>query len=203
MLKGMSAEYLLHRTHRVRPGESVLVHAAAGGVGSLLCQWARALGAKVIGTVSNEEKARIARDHGCEAPIVTADYRFAQAVLDQTGGRGADVIYDGLGRAAMQENLAALASCGHWVSYGQASGPLDPVAPEALSAKSVTLSRPVLFHYTAQRAALAEIAQRTFDALRQGTIRVQAPRRYPLAAAAEAHRDLEGRRTTGALVLLP
>jgi NADPH:quinone reductase-like Zn-dependent oxidoreductase len=203
MLKGMTAAYLLHRTHRVRAGETLLVHAAAGGVGLLLCQWARALGAKVIGTVSSEEKARVARQHGCELPLIARDYRFAPAVKAATGGRGADVIYDGLGRDAMAENLDALASCGHWVSYGQASGPLPPIPPEALAAKSVTLSRPVLFHYTAERSALNEIAQQTFEALREGVIRVDGQHRYPLAAAAEAHRALEGRRTTGSLVLLP
>ena len=203
MLKGMTAEYLLHRTHRVRPGETVLVHAAAGGVGLLLCQWAKALGARVIGTVSSDDKARLARAHGCDAPIVSRDYRFAEQVRQLGNGRGADVIYDGLGRAAVAENLDALALCGHWVSYGQASGPLDPVPAESLSAKSVTLTRPVLFHYTSERATLNEIATRLFEALRQGTIRVAVNHRYPLAAAAEAHRDLEARRTTGSIVLLP
>jgi NADPH:quinone reductase-like Zn-dependent oxidoreductase/uncharacterized protein YndB with AHSA1/START domain len=203
MLKGMTAEYLLHRTHRVRAGDTVLVHAAAGGVGLFLCQWAKALGAQVIGTVSSEDKARLARAHGCEAPIVTRDHRFARAVREATGGRGADVIFDGLGRAAAEENLDALALCGHWVSYGQATGPLEAMAPERLSAKSATLSRPVLFHYTAQRPALAEIAGRVFTALRDGVLRVDVRHRYPLAAAAQAHRDLEARRTTGPLVLLP
>src|SRR5216683_1799531 len=203
MLKGMTAAYLLHRTHRVRAGETVLVHAAAGGVGLFLCQWARALGARVIGTVSSEDKARLARANGCDLPLVGRDYRFAAAVRDATNGRGADVIYDGLGRAAMAENLEALALCGHWVSYGQASGPLPPVDPKTLAAKSVTLSCPVLFHYTTERTALNEIAQQTFEALRARVIRVEVRHRYPLAAAAEAHRDLEDRRTTGPLLLLP
>ena len=203
MLKGMTAAYLLHRTHRVRAGETVLVHAAAGGVGLFLCQWAKALGARVIGTVSSEDKARLARANGCELPLVAGDYRFAAALKAATGDRGADVIYDGLGQAAMDENLEALSLCGHWVSYGQASGQLPPIAPEALAAKSVTLSRPVLFHYTADRPKLNEIAQQTFEALRAGVIRVEVRHRYPLAAAAEAHRDLEGRRTSGPLLLLP
>jgi NADPH:quinone reductase-like Zn-dependent oxidoreductase len=203
MLKGMTAEYLLHRTHAVRRGETVLVHAAAGGVGLLLCQWAKALGARVVGTVSSEDKARLARAHGCDTPIIARDYRFAEQVRQASQGRGADVIYDGLGRAAVQENLDALAMCGHWVSYGQASGPIDSIAAETLSAKSVTLTRPVLFHYTAERATLNAMASRLFEALRAGTLEVELRHRYPLAAAAEAHRDLEARRTTGSIVLLP
>src|SRR5688500_2378574 len=141
MLKGMSAEYLLHRTQRVRPGDTVLVHAAAGGVGLFLCQWAKALGARVIGTVSSEEKAQLAADNGCDHPIVTRDYRFSDAVKRFTGGNGASVIFDGLGQAAAKENFAALALRGHWVSYGQASGALQPVS---LGHKSGTLSQPVL-----------------------------------------------------------
>ena len=152
MLKGMTAEYLLHRTHRVRSGETVLVHAAAGGVGLLLCQWAKALGARVIGTVSTDAKARAARAAGCDAVIVGRDYRFAAAVHDATAGRGADVIYDGLGQAAARENLDALAMCGHWVCYGQASGPVDRLSVESIDQKSATFSSPVLFHYTAERA---------------------------------------------------
>ncbi|MFN0159693.1 MAG: quinone oxidoreductase family protein [Burkholderiales bacterium] len=201
MLKGMTAEYLLHRTYRVRPGTRVLVHAAAGGVGLLLCQWAKALGALVIGTVSSEEKARLARANGCDYPIVATGYRFAREVRELTGGRGAEVIYDGLGREAAAENLEALATTGHWVSFGQASGAHEQL-PD-LGAKSGTLSRPVLFHFTEDRAVLNEMAERTFAALRAGTIKVQVRHRYPLAAAAEAHRDLEARRTTGSIVLIP
>ena len=199
MLKGMTAEYLLHRAHSVRPGDVVLVHAAAGGVGLLLCQWAKALGARVVGTVSSEQKAGLARANGCDVVIVSRDYVFSESVKRASGGRGADVIYDGLGRAAAQENLEALALRGHWVSYGQASGPHESF-PD-LTLKSGTLSRPVLFHYTAEH--LQEIAGRVFSALRDGTIRVDVRHRYPLAAAADAHRDLEARRTTGQIVLLP
>ena len=203
MLKGMTAEYLLHRTHRLERGETVLVHAAAGGTGSLLCQWASALGARVIGTVSTDDKARLARAHGCEAVIVARGGRFAEAVKQTTGGRGADVVYDGLGGPAAEENLEALALFGHWVSYGQSGGPLDRVDPEPLTAKSLTLSRPVLFHYTASRDRLAEMAARVFEAARRGVIRPEVRHRYPLAEAAQAHRDLEARRTTGPIVLLP
>jgi NADPH2:quinone reductase len=199
MLKGMTAEYLLHRTHRVRPGDAVLVHAAAGGVGLLLCQWAKALGAKVIGTVSSAEKARVATDNGCDHPIISRDYRFSEQVKQLTRGRGADVIFDGLGRAAAKESFEALAPRGHWVTYGQATGPSDAAFP--LGQKSATLSSPVLFHYTADH--LQEMAGRLFGALRDGTLRVTVNHRYPLGAAAEAHRDLEARRTTGSVVLLP
>jgi NADPH:quinone reductase-like Zn-dependent oxidoreductase len=201
MLKGMTAEYLLHRTQRLRPGQAVLVHAAAGGVGLLLCQWAKALGAKVMGTVSSEGKARLARENGCEFPIIASRYKFSEAVKRHTSGRGADVIYDGLGREAAAENLEALAFTGHWISYGQASGPHD--APPDLGSKSGTLSRPVLFHYTAERGQLNEIAQNVFAALRNQTIKTLVNHRYPLGAAVEAHRDLEARRTTGSIVLLP
>jgi NADPH:quinone reductase-like Zn-dependent oxidoreductase len=196
MLKGLTAEYLLHRTFRVKPGDVVLVHAAAGGVGLLLCQWAKALGARVIGTVSTQDKAALARAAGCEQVIVTRDYRFAAQMRQR-----ADVIYDGLGREAAKENYEALAMRGHWVSYGQASGAHD--AFPDLTAKSGTLSRPVLFHYTAERAMLNEIAGRVFGALREGVLRAEVRHRYPLAAAAEAHRDLESRRTTGSILLVP
>ena len=198
MLKGMTAEYLLHRTHRVRPGDAVLVHAAVGGVGLLLCQWARALGARVVGTVSSEAKAELARAHGCEHPIVTRSHTFARETRGFTGGRGADVIYDGLGRDAAAENLAALAIRGHWVSYGHATGPLPPVS---LAEKSGTLSQPVLFHYTED--LLQQMAGRVFAAVRDGILRPDVRHRYPLAAAADAHRDLEARRTSGQIVLLP
>jgi len=197
LLKGMTAEYLLHRTHRVRPGDTVLVHAAAGGVGLLLCQWAQALGARVVGTVSSETKAALARANGCEHPIVTQSYSFAERTKQVSGGRGADVIYDGLGREAAHENLAALATRGHWVSYGQATGALDPMN---LGEKSGTFSQPVLFHYTAEY--LHPMAGHVFAALRDGILKPDVRRRYPLAAAADAHRDLEARRTSGQIVLL-
>ena len=193
MLKGMTAEYLLHRTHRVKPGDVVLVHAAAGGVGLFLCQWAKALGARVIGTVSSEAKAELARANGCDEAIVTRDYRFASRM-----SRKADVIYDGLGKEAAAENFEALALRGHWVSYGQATGALEGMS---LASKSGTLSQPVLFHYTADH--LQQMAGNVFDAVRNGVLRVDVRHRYPLAAASDAHRDLEARRTSGQVVLLP
>ena len=203
MLKGMSAEYLLQRVHRVQRGDTVLVHSAAGGAGSLLCQWAKHLGATVIGTVSSEEKARAARAAGCDHPIVTAAGDFVARVRDITGGRGADVIYDAVGKDTLAGSLEALALKGHLVSYGESSGAPDPPALSALSAKSARFSRPVLFHYTADPRDLREIAGNVFDMVARGALKVDIRQRYPLAEAARAHLDLEARRTIGASVLLP
>jgi NADPH:quinone reductase-like Zn-dependent oxidoreductase len=203
MLKGMTAEYLLHRTHRLAPGDSILVHAAAGATGTFICQWARAFGAHVLGTVSSEEKARVARENGCEVPIVTRDYRFADAVLAATGDRGVSVVYDGLGSQAAEENLRALALRGHWVSYGQASGSIESMPLATLSSKSITLSRPAIMHFVQDRATLIEMAARVFDAYRRGILRIHAPNRFALGAAAEAHRALESRGTVGPIILLP
>jgi NADPH:quinone reductase-like Zn-dependent oxidoreductase len=201
LLKGVTADYLLRDLGRVQPGARWLVHAAAGGVGLLLCAWAARLGARVVGTVSSEDKARLARQHGCEHVIVTPDYRFAHAVQAHFGD-GADVIVDGLGDAAFDENFAALAPCGHWISLGQASGLLRPVDPELLVHKSATFSRPVAFAYVATRAKLAERAQRVWQALNDGTIRPPPIERWSLEAASQAHERLESRRTMGALVLV-
>ena len=201
LLKGVTADYLLRDLGRVQPGARWLVHAAAGGVGLLLCAWARRLGARVVGTVSSEDKARLAREHGCEHVIVTADYRFADGVRRHFGD-GADVIVDGLGDAARQENFDALAPCGHWISLGQASGSLQPLSPDWLVLKSATFSRPVAFAYVATRARLAERAQRVWDALADGTLKLPPIERHSLEAAVRAHERLESRKTTGALVLV-
>jgi NADPH:quinone reductase-like Zn-dependent oxidoreductase len=203
LLKGLTAEYLLHRLHVLQPGETVLMHAAAGGLGAIVCQWARALGATVVGTVSSDEKARDARTHGCHHVVVTRDYRFAEAVHSATGGHGADLIVDGLGGQAAAENLSALATFGHWVSVGQASGALDNVSAHALLEKSGTFSRPVLFHYTAEPRRLAQMADRLWAMITSGKVHPVIGARYPLAAAAEAHRALESRASRGSLILLP
>lgn len=200
LLKGLTADYLLRDLGRIQRGTRLLVHAAAGGVGLLLCQWARKLGAVVMGTVSSEEKARVAREHGCEHVIVTRDYRFADAVQRLAGG--ADVIVDGLGDAARDENMAALALRGHWISLGQASGMLQPIDPNWLLGKSASFSRPVVFHYIADPRERAERAQRLWDALADGTLKVPAIERYTLDAAAQAHARLESRLSIGPLVLL-
>jgi NADPH:quinone reductase-like Zn-dependent oxidoreductase len=200
LLKGVTADYLLRDLARVRPGTRLLVHAAAGGVGLLVCAWAKTMGVVVMGTVSSDEKARIARDHGCEHVIVTRDYRFADAVHRACGG--ADVVIDGLGEAAREENFTALARCGHWISLGQASGPLQSLSPDLLVAKSLTFSRPVVFDYVATKAVLSERAQRVWDAVASGAIKAPPIERHSLEAAAQAHARLESRATTGALVLV-
>jgi NADPH:quinone reductase len=203
MLKGMTAQYLLHDTAPVRAGDFVLVHAAAGGVGLILCQWAKHLGCTVIGTVSTEEKAALVRANGCDHPIVTRNGDFAARVKEITGGKGCRVIYDGIGRDSFAGSMESLAMMGRLVSYGQASGPIEPIPPALLSTKSASISRPVLFHYTAARADLLRIAGSLFDVIASGAVKIGAPARYPLADAARAHADLEGRRTTGQLVLIP
>ena len=202
LFKGLTAEYLLHRVHQVQAGDSILVHAAAGGVGLLLCQWAKHLGARVIGTVGSEEKARLARENGCDLAIVARDYRFGDAVKAATQGRGVDVVFDGIGAAAAAQNYAALAVTGHWVSFGHAGGALPPLEPERQTAKSLGVSRPVLFHYTADPQRLREMAGHVFTMAQRGVLRPVIRHRFPLAAARQAHDALEGRQTTGPIVLL-
>ena len=200
LLKGITADFLLRDLGRVGPGTRLLVHAAAGGVGLLVCGWAHRLGATVIGTVSSDEKARVAREYGCEHPIVTSEHRFADAVQSRFGG--ADVLVDGIGDAARDENFAALARRGHWISLGQASGALQPIGTDQLVAKSITFSRPAVFDYVATNAALAERAARVWAALADGTLKAAPIERHSLGAADEAHARLESRRTIGALVLV-
>ena len=201
LLKGLTAEFLLHTVHAVRPGEVVVVHAAAGGVGLLLCQWASALGAAVIGTVSTEEKATLARRAGCDLVVVHGREPFPEAVLRATGGRGADVIYDAIGRDSFTGSVAALAVRGHLVSFGQASGPVGAHDIGAFASKSATISRPNYGHYTADPAELRAMAARLFAAIAAGTVQPLIGTRLPLAAAAEAHARLEARATVGSTVL--
>ena len=200
LLKGITADFLLRDLGHVRAGTRLLVHAAAGGVGLLVCAWASRLGAIVIGTVSSEEKARVAREYGCAHPIVTREHRFADAVQAQFGG--ADVVIDGIGDAAREENFAALARRGHWISLGQASGALQPISADRLVQKSITFSRPVVFDYVATHADLAERATRVWNALADGTLKPPPIERHALGDAAGAHERLESRRTIGALVLI-
>jgi NADPH:quinone reductase len=203
LLKGMTAAFLLDRVRPLRRGEAVLIHAAAGGVGLLLCQWARHLGATTIGTVSTEEKAKLAASHGCAYPIVVGVRDIAAAVLDITGGRGVEVVYDGIGRDSFAQSFAALAVRGHLISYGQASGDIGPVEVSGFAAKSATLSRPNFGHYAGDPADVRAMADRLFDVIRRGVVKVPVRQRYPLREAGRAHRDLEARRTAGSTILLP
>jgi NADPH2:quinone reductase len=203
LLKGVSASFLLHDVHAVKPGDVVLVHAAAGGIGQLLVQWCRHIGATVIATVSTDDKARIVERLGAHHVIVYARENFAEAIMRLTGGIGVNVAYDAVGNDTFAGSLAALAVRGHLVSFGQASGPVGNWDIGRFASKSVTISRPNYAHYTDTPEKLAPHVARFFQALRQGVIRLEAPTRYDLADAADAHRALESRRTTGALVLLP
>jgi NADPH:quinone reductase len=204
MLKGMTAQYLLRQTHEVRPGESILFHAAAGGVGLIACRWAKHLGATVIGTVGNDEKAALAREHGCDHVIVYTREDFVARVKEITGGRGVRVVYDAVGRSTWDGSLDCLQPRGLMVSFGNASGPVPPISPLVLSAKgSLFLTRPTLMAYTSTRAELLACARELFEVLRAGVVAPLIGARYPLADAARAHRDLESRHTTGSLLLLP
>jgi len=204
MLQGLTAAYLLRKTYRVQPGDAVLIHAAAGGVGLIACQWAKALGATVIGTVGSPAKAELAKAHGCDHVINYATENFTQRVRDITGGKGVAVVYDGVGKDTFTGSLDSLRPMGMMVSYGNASGPVPPVDLILLSQKgSLFITRPTLMTYTAQRADLLELGRELFDRVASGQLRIEVNQRYALRDAAQAHRDLEARKTTGSTILLP
>lgn len=204
LLKGLTAHFLLHRVFPVGPDQTILVHAAAGGVGSLLCPWAAHLGARVIGTTGSAEKAQTARHLGCEAVIHYREEDVAARVRELTGGRGVAVVYDGVGAATFQSSLDSLAPRGMLVSFGNASGPVPAFAPTELARRgSLFFTRPSLIDYIRARADLDSGAQALFAAVAAKILRVRIGCRYPLAAAAQAHQDLEARHTTGSNLLLP
>lgn len=203
LLKGVSASFLLHEVAHVHAGSTVLIHAAAGGVGQLLVQWATHLGATVIATASSDDKLRIAQRLGAHHGINYSRENFVQRVRDLTQGRGAETIFDAVGADTFASSLQALAVRGHLVSFGQASGPIGTYDIGALASKSVTLSRPNYGHYTDTAEKLGVHARRFFQALNAGTLQLETSIPYPLAQAAQAHRDLEGRRSTGSLLLIP
>jgi len=203
MLKGMTVQYLLRSCFKVEPGHTILVHAAAGGVGSLLCQWGEALGATVIGTVSNEEKAAQAAEDGCHHPIIYTQESFVERVKEITKGQGVNVVYDSVGKDTFQGSLECLASRGYMVSFGQSSGMVDPVPMSVLAPKSLFLTRPSLMHYTTTRDELLRCAGEVFTAVANGVLKVRVTKTYPLSEAAKAHADLEARKTTGSIVLIP
>jgi NADPH2:quinone reductase len=204
MLKGGTACYLLRHTYRAQRGDVIVVHAAAGGVGSLLAQWGRKLGAVVIGVVGSVDKAALAKKNGCRHVLVRGRDDVPATVRKLTKGVGAHVVYDGVGKDTFFESLDCLRRRGMLVSFGNASGPVAPFSPAALAKRgSLFLTRPTMGDYTATRAALESIARETFSAAKKKWIRVQIDQRYKLADAAQAHRDLESRKTTGATVILP
>jgi NADPH2:quinone reductase len=204
MLKGLTAWYLLRRTYGVQAGDTILVHAAAGGVGLILCQWAAHLGATVIGTAGSRAKADLAAAHGCHHPLVLGEDDFVAKARALTGGRGLPVVYDSVGRDTFLASLDCLRPRGLMVSFGQSSGPVPPMEVTLLSAKgSLYLTRPSLFAYVAERAELLAAAEEMFNLVRSGILRIEVNQTYPLRDAAEAHRDLEGRKTTGSTVLIP
>jgi len=201
MLQGMTARYLLKGCWRVGPGTSLLIHAAAGGVGLIVCQWARHLGATVLGTVGSPEKAELAKAHGCQHPIVYTQEDFAARVKAITNGGGVDVVYDSVGQATFMKSLDCLRPMGMMVSFGQSSGPMPPFDMALLAQKgSLFLTRPTLMTYTAKRDDLLAHARDLFEVIQSGAVKVEVRRTYPLAEASRAHRDLEGRRTTGSSV---
>jgi len=204
MLKGLTTQYLFRQTYPLKAGETILFHAAAGGVGLIACQWGRALGVTMIGTVGSDEKAAIAKAHGCTHTIVYTREDFVTRVKELTGGKGVPVVYDGVGKAMFPGSLDCLVPRGLYVNFGNASGPVPPLDMLMLSAKgSLYVTRPTLVTYTATRPALLAMAEEMFGLMKAGKI-VNEPRQtYALKDAAQAHRDLEARKTTGSTVLLP
>jgi NADPH2:quinone reductase len=204
MLKGMTAQYLLRRTYPVKSGDTILVHAAAGGVGLIVCQWAKHLGATVIGTVSNDSKAELAHAHGCDHPIVYTREDFVARVKEITGGAGVAVVYDSIGKDTFPASLDCLRPLGMMVSFGNASGPVPAFEPALLSTKgSLFFTRPTLMTYTARPEDLRAAARELFDVVASGHVRITIGKTYALADAGQAHRDLEARKTTGSTLLLP
>ena len=202
MLKGMTAEMLLKRVYPVKAGDTILVHAAAGGVGLILCQWAKALGATVIGTVGSDEKAELAHAHGCDHPIIYTRQDFVTEVERITGGAKVAVVYDGVGRDTFMKSLDCLARRGMMASFGNASGPVDPFDALLLARKgSLFLTRPTLYDYTLDPADLQLSARALFDVVESGKVKIEIGQRFALADAAEAHRALEARKTSGSTVL--
>jgi NADPH:quinone reductase len=204
MLKGMTAQYLIRRSYRVKAGETVLFHAAAGGVGLIACQWLQALGATVIGTVGSDEKVAVARAHGCNHVVVSSKEDTVKRVREITGGTGVPVVYDSVGKDTFLASLDCLTPLGMLVSFGNSSGKVTPFDIGILAQKgSLYLTRPTLATFTSTRADLEATAKEVFDVIREGKVKVEVRHTYPLADAEQVHRDLEGRRTVGSIVMTP
>jgi NADPH2:quinone reductase len=204
MLKGMTAEYLLRRVYKVKAGDTIVFHAAAGGVGLIACQWAKAIGATVIGTVGSDEKAALAKVHGCDHPIVYTRENFTARVKELTGGKGVPVVYDSVGKDTFMGSLDCLQPFGLLAVFGASSGAVPPFDINLLQQKgSLFLTRPTLVTYNAKAEALAESAKALFEMVTSGKVKIEVNQRYPLKDAAQAHRDLEARKTTGSTILIP
>jgi len=204
MLQGMTAQYLLRRTYRVQASDTILIHAAAGGVGLIVCQWAKALGATVIGTVGSDEKAALAKAHGCDHPLVYTREDFVARVKEITHGEGVPVVYDSVGADTFTKSLDCLRPFGMMVTFGQSAGPVPPVDTQELSKRgSLFLTRPTLFTYVAKRADLLQTARELFDVVATGKVKIEIHQTYALRDVAQAHADLAARKTTGSTILLP
>ncbi len=204
MLQGMTAQYLLRRTYRVQPGDTILIHAAAGGVGLIVCQWAKALGATVIGTVGSDAKAALAKAHGCDHPVVYTRENFVERVKAITGGAGVPVVYDSIGKDTFQGSLDCLRPLGMMVTFGNSSGPVPPLDLLELSKRgSLFITRPSLMSYTAKRADLVQMASELFAVVVDGKVKIEVNQTCALKDAAQAQRDLEARKTTGSTIMLP
>jgi NADPH2:quinone reductase len=204
MLKGMTVQYLLRRTFKVEKGMPILIHAAAGGVGLIACQWANHLGADVIGTVGSKEKAELAKANGCRHPILYREEDFVARVKEITKGEMCPVVYDGIGKATFPASLDCLRMRGMFVSFGNASGPIESINPNILQQKgSLYMTRPTLVHYTAKREDLLATAKELFDVVISGKVKIPVNQKYPLKDAQKAHQDLHARETTGSTILIP
>lgn len=204
MLKGLTAQYLLNRTYSVKKGDTILMHAAAGGVGLIVCQWAKHLGATVIGTVGSEEKAELARAHGCDHTILYRRESFKDRVRELTDGKGVNVVYDSIGKDTFMDSLDCIKPLGTMVTFGNASGPVPAIEPGILGAKgSLYLTRPTLFTHIAARKDLVEMTHDLFSVVGNGHVKIEINQEYPLADVVQAHIDLEARKTTGSTILVP
>lgn len=204
MLKGLTAQYLIRRTYRVKKGDTIVMHAAAGGVGQILCQWAKHLGATVIGTVGSDEKVDLAKKAGCKHVIVLAREKFSERVKEITKGKGVPVVYDGIGKDTFMDSLDCLQPMGLMASFGNASGAVTAFNPGILAQKgSLFLTRPTLVHYTASRDDLVKAARELFAVVKSGAVKIRVNQTYALRDAAQAQNDLEARKTTGSTVLIP
>jgi NADPH2:quinone reductase len=204
MLKGMTVQYLIHTTYPVKKGDTVLWHAAAGGVGLIACQWLKALGVTVIGTVGSPEKAKLAKAHGADHVIDYSKENFVERVKEITGGKKLPVVYDSVGKSTWEGSLDCLRPLGMWVVFGNASGPVPPINTQILAQKgSLFMTRPTLVTYIASRADLEARSKSLFEVVKSGKVKIEISARYKLADAAQCHRDLEGRKTTGSVILLP